>query len=120
VVDFDALLNGPVEDALGEAFTYLAQGATAPLPFTGVWFNGYDAPADGLPPPFQLSRPHVGLRLAQLLAPAAPAVAVPWTDARDSQGDPVTRTATGQAYVVTSGQPDGTGWANLELQLAPT
>lgn len=115
MIDFDTLLNGPVASTFGQACQYLATGATAPVPISAVFFEGYHAIDDGMPPPAQSQRPMLGVQLSQLLAPVAPAVAVPWTDAKDAQGDLVT-IADGRQFAVKSGQPDGVGWAKFELE----
>lgn len=112
MIDFDALVNGTVESTFGQACSYLPQGAALPVAISATFFEGYLALDDGLPPPAQASRPHLGVQVSQILA------VLPTFDPKACQGDMVT-VADGRVYVVKSGQPDGTGWTNLELQLVP-
>lgn len=113
MLDFDALVNGPVEQTFGGAWTYLPQGAPTALPITATFFEGYLSLEDGLPPHAQGVRPMLGLQVSQLTA-----AGVIGYDAEAAQGDLVTH-PDGRVFVVKSGQPDGTGWAKLELALAP-
>lgn len=112
MIDLDALVNGPVEATFGQACQYTPKGASVAIPITAAFFNGYKALQDGMPPPAQSTGPHLGVQLSQLLA------MLPSYDAEAAQGDAVTVVGIG-AFIVKSGQPDGAGWANLELQAAP-
>jgi hypothetical protein len=107
VVDFDSLVNGPVTDTFGVPVVYTPAGG-ASRTITATFFEGYLAVEPGYGPPAQSSNPILGVQLSQL--PAG-------YDAEAAQDDLVT--VNGKDYVVKSGQPDGNGWAKLELQRAP-
>lgn len=109
MIDFDAQLNAAVQRTFGIPATLTTALAVAPVPISVVWFDGYMAPDDGLPPPPQSTRPHAAVQLSQL--PAG-------FNAENAQGDLLVVPSKG-SYLVKSGQPDGLGWANLELQVAP-
>lgn len=109
MIDFDVLVNGPVQQTFGQACQYTPKGSTTAIAITATFFNGYLAITDGSAPPPQSSRPMLGVQLSQL--PLG-------FDAESTQDDLVTVIGVG-SFVVKSGKPDGLGWAQLELQVAP-
>ncbi|HDR9065482.1 TPA: head-tail joining protein [Burkholderia contaminans] len=104
MIDFDALANGPVAAAFGEALTYQpASGAAYPI--TGVFAEPYrrqEFDGDGSAVWVTVA-PSVGFQLSQLKAPV-------------TKNDRVTRLKTGHSYVITEPQPNGLGWLNLKLK----
>ena len=102
MIDWDAVLLGPVQEVFGELVMYLpAVGSSFPI--TGVYDDAYrsvDLSGMGV----TSDMPVVGVRLAEF--PSLP-----------RQGDQLTVQRTGATFDVKEVQPDGHGWAMLKLNL---
>ncbi|CAB3779389.1 hypothetical protein LMG28688_00826 [Paraburkholderia caffeinitolerans] len=106
MIDFDALVNGPAATAFGEPLTYQPASGSA-YPITGVFAEPYrrqEFDGDGAAHWVTVA-PSVGLQQSQLKAPVA-------------KNDRITRTKTGETYLVIEPQPNGIGWLNLKLKEA--
>jgi len=108
VLDWDALVHGPVMQAFGEGapIQYTISGG-ATLSVDGVFDEGARAVRVVMEPEVNEVAPVLGIRLAQFPADFDP---------RNAKGD--TFVARGITYVVTDGKPDSHGWAILEATRA--
>ncbi len=104
MVNWDALVLGPVVAQFGEPVTY-SIGAQAPVPITGVFDEQYTEVdlADGQP--VTSAMPVLGVQLSQFPAPP-------------QQGDTLFIQRTAETFVVKEVRPDGHGAAKLMLNLA--
>jgi hypothetical protein len=103
VIDWNALVVGPVMGVFAQPVTYVPAGG-APISITAVFdeaFQEVTLPGDAS---VLSTGPMLGVQLSQM--PAG-------FDPEASQGDQFTVLATGATYVVRQGQPDGHGWALL-------
>lgn len=100
----------PVMGVFGQPVRYIP-AAGAPFEIQrGVFDDGF-ASVDPFGPPAVLSsHPVLGIDLAEF--PAG-------FDAKEAQGDRFVVLATGVAYIVKAGEPDGHGHAILRANLAP-
>ena len=105
MVDWNALVLGPLNTVFGEPVTYtLASGI--PIQVTGIFDEAYTPVELVADPSVNSARPVLGVRLSDFPADWAP---------ERAQGEQLTIQRTGVAYVVKSGKPDGHGHARLEL-----
>lgn len=104
MIDFDALVLGPVRDTFAEPGAYLraAGGSTT---VSGVWqepVKRQQMDGDGSVH-WVWSEPSVGFRVADLAALPA-------------KNDRWTRAVSGKTYIVVESHPDGVGWVNVILK----
>lgn len=105
MIDWDALVLGPLNKTFGEPCTYTPAGG-APLTVNGVFDEAY-TPADVPGDTSVISaRPVFGARVSEF--------PVGWA-AKNAQGDSLVRLLTGATYIVKSGKDDGHGHARVEL-----
>ena len=105
MVDWDALVIGPVMTVFGQAVDYTPDGGITVRLTDAVFDDGF-YPVDPIGQPGVMStQPRLGVRIASM--PAG------W-DAINAEGDIFTVVATGKTYRVREGQPDSHGHARLD------
>lgn len=109
MIDWDAVVLGPVMGVFGESVLY-APVNSAPFQIThGVFDDGF-AEIDPLGSPGVLSsHPTLGIQLSEFPADF---------DAKEAQGDRFTVLRTGVVYIVKAGEPDSHGHALLRANVA--
>ena len=106
MLDFDALVLGPVRDVFGEAVTLTRASDGAVVSLLGVFQEAYTVQAfgeDGRATHTTVA-PNVGVRLSDMAALPA-------------RNDVITRAKTGEQYLVVDRKPDGLGWMSLVLKV---
>jgi hypothetical protein len=115
VIDWGAVVMGPVVGVFGELITYTPAADSpiytgAPFSITGIFDEGY-SPSDPLADPsVSTAQPRLGVQLSQMPAGFISELA---------QGDTFTVVRTGRRYIVKLGMDDSHGAARLDANLAP-
>lgn len=108
MIDWDALVLGPLNAVFGEPVTYMPYRG-APFAITGIFDEAYTPVTLVSDPAVTTARPVLGVRLSEFPANFNPETA---------QGDRLTILRTGEIFVVKAGKTDSHGHARLELNLA--
>jgi hypothetical protein len=110
VIDWNAVVLGPVMGVFGQQVLYQPANGTPFTIFHGVFDNGF-VEVDPIGSPGVLSaKPVLGIQLSEF--PAG-------FDAKEAQGDFFTMLSTGVTYIVKGGEADSHGHALLRANVAP-
>lgn len=101
------MVIGPVMGVFGQPVDYTPAGGTA-IRINAAFFDGAASVLDGYAPGVTSTSPHLGVQVSQL--------PVGW-DPLNAQDDTFVVVATGKAYRVREGKPDGRGRARLDANL---